>query len=121
MTSHASRAERIDVNLHVTVTINSRAFPDYPLLGRLENLSVSGMRISFPFHVDVLESDDLNIALNLPKPFAAIRGRGEIQWKRWNEETQRTTCGVRMADLSKEHLLALKDIVHEVGGYELSK
>jgi hypothetical protein len=113
-TNNQRRAHRIDVDLRVTVTINSKVLPDYPLPGRLENLSEDGMRISFPFHMDVLESDQLNIALTLPEPFGAIRGLGEIQWKRWNAETQRTVCGVRMANLDEEHLLALKDIIHEV-------
>jgi len=113
-TSNQRRAQRIDVDLRVTVTLNSKVLPAYPLPGRLENLSVDGMRISFPFHTDVLESKHLNIALNLPEPFGSIRGRGEIQWKRWNAQTQRTTCGVRMANLDTKYLHALKDIIHEV-------
>jgi c-di-GMP-binding flagellar brake protein YcgR len=113
-TNNNRRAHRIDVDLRVTVTVNSKVLPDYPLPGRLENLSVDGMRISFPFHMDVLESDQLNIALNLPEPFGVIHGLGEIQWKRWNTATQRTVCGVRMANLDMEHMLALQDIIHEV-------
>jgi c-di-GMP-binding flagellar brake protein YcgR len=119
-TNNHRRTQRIDVDLRVTVTMDSKVLPAYPLPGRLENLSVDGMRISFPFHVDILDSDHLHIALNLPEPFGSIRGRGEIQWKRWNVETQRTTCGVRMANLDTEHMRALKDIIHEVRSSENS-
>jgi len=77
-TSNQRRAQRIDVDLRVTVTLNSKVLPAYPLPGRLENLSVDGMRISFPFHVDILDSDHLHIALNLPEPFGSIRGRGDV-------------------------------------------
>ncbi len=114
MISNQRRAERIDVDLRVTVTTKLKAGPAYPLLGRLENLSVDGMRISFPFHDEVLDSNLLNISLTLPPPFGSIRSQGEIQWKRWDAHVQRTICGVKIANLTFDQILEINEIIDEV-------
>ncbi len=106
--------ERIDVDLRVTVKLDLKDLPSYPLLGKLENLSASGMRISFPFPVEVLDSNLLNITLSLPKPFDAIYGLGEIQWKRWDKHLNRTICGVKMAGLPQDQIKQINEIIAEV-------
>jgi hypothetical protein len=106
--------ERIDVSFPVTVNTELKNLPSYPVLGRLENLSAEGMRISFPFAEDVLRSRKMSVTLKLPHPFRPIHTQGEIQWKKWDSERQRTTCGIRMAYLTGEHTQVLNEIIHEV-------
>ena len=106
--------KRIDVDLWVTVKLAQKNAPDYPLLGKLENLSADGMRVSFPFWDDVFNSSNLSFILNLPRPFSIIKGKGEIQWKHWDARRQRTTCGIKIANLDQQHLRELQDIIAEV-------
>ncbi|NTV51734.1 MAG: PilZ domain-containing protein [Candidatus Firestonebacteria bacterium] len=82
--------------------------------GRVNDLSINGMKISFSRPLHAITSKLVDFVLELPHPFSRIKGHGEIQWKRWNADKQCTTCGVKLAPMNINHLSELDAIISEI-------
>lgn len=108
--------ERVTVDFPFLCTVKNHAQPKQwvTLPGKIDDLTINGMKIRVPLPPDMLADDYLDFDLELPKPFAKIRGNGAIQWKRWNAEKQCTTCGVKLEPLTLDQLTDLDVIVNEL-------
>jgi hypothetical protein len=105
--------DRVEVELPISFRLDTQAQP-FEMLGRVDNLSINGMKISFPNPVHSITSKVIDFVLELPKPFKRIKGNGEIQWKRWDAEKKCTTCGLKLSPLSINHLTDLDTIINEI-------
>jgi hypothetical protein len=89
--------------------------------GRVNDISINGMKIDLPLSSEILENNPIDFDLDLPNPFQQIKGQGEIRWKRWNQEKGCTTCGLKLEPLTLKQLVDLDTIVTEVLADEQKK
>jgi len=82
--------------------------------GRVHDISINGMRVELPLSSEILEDNPIDFDLELPNPFQKIKGQGEIRWKRWDQDKNRTTCGLKLEPLTLKQLVDLDAIVSEV-------
>lgn len=105
--------DRVKVDLTVACTLPDET-ANREARGKINDLSISGMKIDLPFPPARLRSKLLDFVLDLPKPFSTIRGHGEIKWKRWNAGKGCTTCGLKLSPLSLKQLEEVDAIVSEL-------
>jgi hypothetical protein len=105
--------DRIAVDLPVTCSVEHKN-KSHQGRGKIRNLSISGMQLELPFPVSHLSTQIVDFVLELPHPFSRIKGAGEIQWKRWNQEKQSTTCGLKLSPMSLPQLQELDTIIAEI-------
>jgi len=95
--------ERVTVNLPVLCTVEHEN-KEQKTNGKIIDLSISGIKIDVPLPSSELKSGIMDFVLELPYPFCKIKGAGEIQWKRWNDKSQSTTCGLKLSPMHLEQL-----------------
>ena len=85
-----------------------------PWNGRIQDLSISGLRVHLAVPFSKLKAKIMDFVLELPAPFSVIRGSGRVQWKRWDADAGRTECGLELEPMSLKHLSDLDAIVSEL-------
>lgn len=105
---------RIAVDLPVTCSIEQPGNREQQTQGRVLDLSISGIQMDLPLSPAQVGNTVMDFVLDLPSPFKKIKGAGEIQWKRWNQDSQSTTCGIKLMPMHLEQLQALDIIIEEV-------
>lgn len=105
--------ERIEVNLPVTCTLSGKK-TERRTRGKIKDMSISGMQLELPLHFAHLTTKVIDFVLELPHPFAPIKGAGEVQWKRWNQKDKNVTCGLKLAPMSLKNLEELDTIISEI-------
>ncbi len=107
--------ERVYVDLPVTFTYeDEKGIRKICTQGRIQDISLNGMRVELPLSSELIERNRLDFKLDLPNPFVEIKGHGKIQWKRWNDEKNCTTCGLKLEPMTLKQLTDMDIIISEV-------
>jgi hypothetical protein len=110
-------AKRLNQRVAVELPIVCKLEKQEKLLempGRVDDLSINGMKISFSRPLHAITSKVVDFVLELPRPFSRIKGHGEITWKRWDADKQTTTCGLKLSPMNINHLTELDAIISEI-------
>lgn len=105
--------KRVAVELPIVCKLEKQA-QLLEIQGRVDDLSINGMKISFSSPLQTITSKLVDFILDLPRPFSRIKGHGEIQWQRWDANKQCTTCGLKLAPMNIKHLTELDAIITEI-------
>jgi hypothetical protein len=108
-------SERVTVDLPITLAVEDETGQNQLYSeGRVNDLSINGMRVHVPLPFGMLEEELLDFNLELPNPFGKIKGTGKVQWKRWDENKNRMICGLKLEPMTLKQLADLDAIVSEV-------
>ncbi len=111
--------KRVKVDLPIKVSIEDQTLRDkVSTHGRVNDLSINGMKLSLPLAFGMIEEKDLDFDLELPNPFAKIKGRGKVQWKQWDEDKNCFQFGLALEPLTLKQLSDLDCIVNELSEEE---
>lgn len=107
--------KRVHVDLPITVSIeDQKDCSKVEAKGRVDDLSISGMRLTLPLPFGMVEDKAFDFDLDLPNPFSKIKGRGEVQWKKWDEESNCIQCGLKLEPMTLKQLTDIDAIVSEL-------
>jgi hypothetical protein len=106
------RDERIPVDLPIQCSLPSKEHQ--VTTGKVKDLSICGMQLHLPLTYTQVKIKNVDFTLELPEPFIAIKGRGSIQWKRWDHDKRGTVCGLKLEPLGLKQLQDIDTIVNEI-------
>jgi c-di-GMP-binding flagellar brake protein YcgR len=107
--------KRIDVSLPIFCKFsNAGGKKVVSSIGKVENLSLGGMKIKLPLHCPEFQSHIMDYLLELPKPYRQIKGKARIVWAYWNQQNQTTEVGMEMSVLDHTQRDDLETILCEL-------
>lgn len=103
--------KRVDVDLPISVSLDDNLVKSN---GRVNDISINGMKLSLPLPFGMIEEETINFNLDLPNPFSKIKGRGRVQWKKWDQQNNCIQCGLKLEPMTLKQLEDLDAIVNEL-------
>lgn len=105
---------RVEVHFPVCCRFMDSEGKPFAFIGVVQDLSISGMRVSLTLPPTLEHPKNVQYDLPLPQPFSPIHGQGDVRWIRWDNESHKTILGLEFSALKDVEQADIQAIVNEL-------